>query len=100
MILMHTREFELRPGSEFFEGHFEGNPILPAVAQFLFVSEALAACQVQGDMLAIEAARFRLPVFPGELLTVSFPKPAVDGRLRFDILREGEPVTQGVIRVG
>ena len=96
---MNTLSVSLEPESAYFEGHFEGNPVLPAVAHLALVEAAINKVGLDVEIAGVEFARFRLPVLPGETLTVSFPNAPREGLLRFEIERTGDSVTQGVLRV-
>lgn len=97
---MSTRH-EFEPDATFFEGHFEGRPILPAMAQLEYVRRALAEAAPDRAVVAVLAARMRAPLLPGERLTVSLGALGEQGaaRVRFQVLRADEVVTQGVLRV-
>jgi len=74
-----------------FAGHFPGFPVLPAVAQFSLLTEALAA--VHGRPCTIEAipvAKFLQPVAPGDSLRVEIESD--DANAASFVLRHGEVV--------
>ncbi len=74
-----TTEWDVDPESEFFRGHYPGNPIVPGVliSEFVFQSAALHAAG-SGDgtpepgevpvLTRIENARFKSMVRPGDTL--------------------------------
>ena len=78
-----------------FEGHFPGNPIVPAV---VLLAEAMAVMQ-QATGLAAEAwtlasAKFLSPVRPGTALELTHEEGANGGR-RFEIRAAGTLVASG-----
>jgi 3-hydroxymyristoyl/3-hydroxydecanoyl-(acyl carrier protein) dehydratase len=87
------------PGEKFFQGHFDGDPVLPAVAQFSLLADALRQCDPTAQIIGIEAARFRALVLPHEELKVSFQGLGGGDKLRFDIHRDEQVISQGRIHV-
>ncbi len=83
-----------------FEGHFPGRPILPAVSQLALVLDALA--RHRGEPFApggIGFARMRQPVIPGDPLRLEIDERP-GGALRFTLAREGAMVTNGELLTG
>ena len=83
-----------------FEGHFPGRPILPAVSQLALVLEALA--RHRGQPAALEGigfARMRQPVVPGDPLQLEIDERP-GGALRFTLARDGAMVTNGELLPG
>lgn len=71
------RRFRLEADFIGFQGHFEGRPVLPALAQVLLARESAEA--VAGQALFIEAiaqAKFLSPAVPGDLISVHALPPA------------------------
>jgi 3-hydroxymyristoyl/3-hydroxydecanoyl-(acyl carrier protein) dehydratase len=91
--------FMVLPGEKFFQGHFDGDPVLPAVAQFSLVADALRQWDPTAQIIGIEAARFRALVLPREELKVSFQGQSGEDKLRFDIHRDEQVISQGKIHV-
>ena len=56
----------------FFNGHFPGHPVMPGVLiiEALAQAGALLAAHGGGFFMAIDNARFRKPVVPGDVLTL------------------------------
>ncbi len=84
----------------YFEGHFPDRPILPGVAQFALILEALeretrGPVSVQG----IAFARLRQIVLPGEHLELQVREQPAQ-RLRFDLKRGGALVANGEFVLG
>lgn len=80
----------------FFEGHFEGNPMLPGVAQVLALVDARARAQF-ADALAGRGARrmsrlkFQATIRPGDALVVTLELVrAEEPQVRFQIERLAE----------
>jgi predicted hotdog family 3-hydroxylacyl-ACP dehydratase len=84
----------------YFEGHFPGRPILPAVAQLVLALRALA--QVRGResrLRAIAFARMRQLVLPGDRL--EFSARVLDGeRVRIDVHRGEALVSNAELILG
>ena len=83
-----------------FEGHFPGRPILPAVSQLALVLESLARHRGQPAALGgIGFARMRQPVVPGDPLQLEIDERP-GGALRFTLARDGAMVTNGELLPG
>lgn len=68
------------PGFPAFEGHFPGNPLLPAVCQTGLCADALS--RQEGKPLEISAvarAKFMRPVLPGAQVQITLT-PRADGK--------------------
>ena len=94
----YTCTIDFDPAFRGFEGHFEGNPIVPGVCLILAVRAA--AETVLGKSLAarsISNCRFRRPVMAGEqaALRIKFEKAGEDlWTVRGDVRVGGEVCTQ------
>jgi 3-hydroxyacyl-[acyl-carrier-protein] dehydratase len=114
-LLLVDRVVELEPGArgvglknvtineEFFAGHFPGHPVMPGV----LILEALAQVGrlVLGSaglrIVAIESARFRRPVVPGDALRLEVEVGARPGQvweIRGRALVEGMLVAEATLR--
>ena len=74
------RRYRLPAGFTGFQGHFEGNPVLPALAQIQLARDA--AEQSLGRSLSVSRiaqAKFLAPVTPESVATVFFASPAEKG---------------------
>ncbi|MFL6202823.1 MAG: hypothetical protein ACJ76J_26955 [Thermoanaerobaculia bacterium] len=81
-------------GSPFFAGHFPGHPILPGIAHLALVAQAL------GDppLAEVRVLKLRKPVLPGDILDLSLEETG--DLVRFEMRRDEEAVSNGVIRIG
>jgi 3-hydroxyacyl-[acyl-carrier-protein] dehydratase len=91
-------EAGVAPEHRCFAGHFEGHPILPAIAQLSLVSEALAlAINGPVSIRSIDVLRLKAPVRPGEHLEIRLA--SIEGPVRFELRRGDDVVSQGTLRV-
>ena len=91
---------DITVGAAWFEGHFPGRPILPAISQLALVLDALARHRGQPVALGgIGFARMRQPVVPGDPLQLEIDERP-GGALRFTLARDGAMVTNGELLPG
>ena len=84
-------------GSEFFRGHFEGDPILPGVALLAIAHELLTTrIPKLPALLGLRGLRFRNPVRPGSLLVCEFKRGAA-GALVLDATSDAAPIAEGTL---
>ena len=89
--------FRVEPESGLFEGHFEGEPILPGVAHLVLVRHALRVMGGPSVVLArVPTARFRRPVRPGDVIDVMVTIPDAAGRASFEVHAAGQLAANGV----
>lgn len=87
----------------FFEGHFEGNPMLPGIAQLLALAHrrARAAFGELGREKRIVRVKFEAVIRPGDVLDLTLERgPGIgagETQVRFDISREGTRCASGAI---
>lgn len=93
----HTLAVGVPADLAFFEGHFEGRPILPAVAQVAaLVGPQVAALHPElGRLRGAERLKFARPVGPGDALTLRLEVQGA--RVRFTLTRGGEVVSGGTL---
>ncbi len=82
---------EIPVASPLFAGHFPGQPILPGVAQLAVIERVL------GPLAGIRNLKLRRPVSPGDRLDLWVSGPREDGSVRFEMSRDGEPVSNGAV---
>jgi 3-hydroxymyristoyl/3-hydroxydecanoyl-(acyl carrier protein) dehydratase len=87
--------------SEWFNGHFPGNPVLPGIAQIGMVMDALRSSLGRSlRIVELNRVRFRQMILPEELVGLEItPRPTSEGCYTFRILRKGEPACSGTIIV-
>ncbi len=90
--------------SIYFEGHFEGRPMLPGVAQVVGLAEE-QACRVfaaLGPARRLTRTKFQAVVAPGDRLELFLDREpgAEDTKVRFRLERAGESVSSGVLVFG
>ena len=92
-LAWHVR---VAPDSPCFEGHFEGHPILPAVAELALVEELVRESSVSERAIrAIPSLRFRSTVLPGDEIDVHLGARRADGTRALRLERAGQTVAQG-----
>lgn len=78
-------------------GHFPGSPLVPGV--MLLEQVALALRDWRGQRLVrVSEAKFVAPLLPAQDAVVALTE--TDGRLRFEIRRDGELLARGIIEGG
>jgi 3-hydroxymyristoyl/3-hydroxydecanoyl-(acyl carrier protein) dehydratase len=82
----------------FFDGHFPGQPIVPAVWLLDQLGQMLNE-ELQGSRVSgVPSAKFLSPVPPGESLTFTVNADPASGRARFRIEASGRLAAQGELR--
>jgi 3-hydroxyacyl-[acyl-carrier-protein] dehydratase len=103
-------EFEVSAGSPLFDGHFPGQPILPAIAHLALVRRILGELEERrsgdqeppgggAEIVAVRNLRLRLPVRPGDILTAQLAAHG-GGHRRFELRRGAELVSHGEVHTG
>lgn len=96
----HRLELQVPADLRYFEGHFEGQPMLPGVAQVVALADRHARRLVPGlgPPLRIQRAKFTAVVGPGETLVLTLGPERKDAEVwvRWRLERvtppSGEPV--------
>ena len=92
-------------GSPWFSGHFPNDPVLPGIAILSMVTDTIKHQEAQkGNKIRIRGirrVRFRLPVRPDEVLTVSLslPEQETDCSCQFKVSVNGKTVCTGIIMI-
>jgi len=90
-------------GSPWFSGHFPNDPILPGIAILSMVTDAITKHESEEGkkirITGIRRVRFRLPVRPDDVLTISVSSFNRDERpsYHFNVTLEGKTVCTGVV---
>ena len=79
----------------YLQGHFPGDPVLPAIGQLRLVEQALsAALGGERRLRAVRRARFQQPVRPGQRIALSI-EPGEAGRVDWTIRADGKLASRG-----
>ena len=90
--------WKLAERSRCFEGHFEGDPILPAVAHLALAVHASAVGSAGGRMLlGLQGVRFKSPLRPGDEVEVHLADGPRPSSVRFEIHCHGETASIGLL---
>lgn len=91
--------FAVAPASRLFDGHFDGAPILPGVAQFALVLEALARRDGGGArrLAGVRDVRFSKPIRPADVVDVVLEDRPQASEVRFEIRAQGVVASSGVL---
>lgn len=92
--------FAVAPNSAFFAGHFPSRPIFPAVGQLLLVETCAASAFAGEQATGIEAARFKLPLGPGDEIELTVEPGRRAGALAFRITGRAGLVSSGSLTLG
>jgi predicted hotdog family 3-hydroxylacyl-ACP dehydratase len=91
--------------SSWFQGHFPDNPIFPALGLFGLLDQAMGVGEGLQDRSLphrlFKRVRFRQFVRPGEAIRLDIVPEDTEGlqRFRFNILKETESVSEGMVSV-
>lgn len=84
------------PSHRAFEGHFPGHPVLPAIAQFQLLEEAIASAASHRPVRGCPSLRLKLAVRPGDELRIELNQ--LDGDApSFRMLRGDDATTFGAL---
>lgn len=96
-----TFEVEVPAASPYFEGHFDGEPVLPGVAQLALVLQLYrAAAEESVELREVSVLRFRRRILPGDRLQVTISRRDEGSRSRFALSRDADVVSQGTVTWG
>ena len=92
-------EVKTRKDSPWFSGHFEGNPILPGIAQLKMVADAVRAFGNSSDcVMGVRKVRFKKMIRPEEPVTIQLKRrDAPHGDYSFRITVHGELACKGLM---
>jgi 3-hydroxymyristoyl/3-hydroxydecanoyl-(acyl carrier protein) dehydratase len=95
----HTYRATLAPDLVYFEGHFDGFALLPAVAQLARVVMPLIRREHPdlGDVQKLRRARFKRPLRPEETITVTLSRGGAEARVSFEISAGAELAASGTL---
>lgn len=81
-----------------FDGHFDGAPVLPAVAQ---IALAVNACGARGlrptALVGVRDIRFSRPVGPSDPIEIFLSDGQPPSSVRFEIRTDGQGVSSGTL---
>ncbi len=90
--------FRVSPASRLFEGHFDGAPILPGVAQIALAFSACAERALpQGLLQGVRDVRFSRPLGPGDEIELELTAGGDPDSIRFDLRTRGQSATSGLL---
>lgn len=82
----------------YFEGHFPGHPVLPAVAQLAIIQQALTLLlNRELAIVVVERLRCTRPVVPGDRLALDLDWSHACTRVRFVLSLSTDRVSDGVV---
>ena len=92
-------EIEFPEQSQWAEGHFPGDPLIPAVAQLAVVREALSQTGRGPFILTgLKRIKFKARVLPGDRLQLEIsPGTAADDSYEYRLLKGRESVGTGFV---
>jgi len=80
-------EFEIRPDSPWFAGHFPDQPILPGVAILVMATEAIQSFagrrQQKVRIAGLKRVRFKLPIKPHDPVTVEISRDGAEAAVTY-----------------
>lgn len=84
----------------FFDGHFPGRPILPAIGQLAMLTELLRRVTAAAvSLTGVDGLRLSRQVLPGDEVAVRLDVQRVSGTARFEIRSDGSSVSRGTVRM-
>ncbi len=98
---IHELVLEVPSGLRWFQGHFDGNPVLAAVVQLHEVLRHTAT--IWPDLTALRrvtGAKFRRPIRPLDSLRLRLERTPGSAKARFTFVRGEETCSSGVLEFG
>lgn len=86
----HRAELTVAADSPWFDGHFPGHPVLPAIAHLAIALRLHRQCDEPGTLSGVEALRFSEPVRPGDRLVAHLTTCDEQARARFRLERASD----------
>ncbi len=85
----------------YFEGHFDGAPVVAGVVQVRWVVAAVARLGFVGRAIrSVEALKFKEPLLPGNRFEIFAEVDEARGRVRFRLMRGSVELSSGRLNVG
>lgn len=83
----------------FFDGHFPGQPVLPAIGQLAMLTGLLR--RMTGSVVSltgVDDLRLLRQIVPGDQVEVRLEDPQAGVTARFEIRCDGAPISRGTVR--
>jgi 3-hydroxymyristoyl/3-hydroxydecanoyl-(acyl carrier protein) dehydratase len=94
----HELTLRVPPELRWLRGHFEGNPVLPAVVQILEVVARISELWPELDHpRRLFKAKFRRAIQPPDLLRLRLHRRLPDSTVRFEYIRGEETCSSGIL---
>ncbi|MDX2054828.1 MAG: AMP-binding protein [Polyangiaceae bacterium] len=86
----------------FFRGHFEGDPLMPAVVQIndVVLPHIARSFGNLGSLRHAQRLKFKRPIRPGELLTLELQRPNAEMMVHFELLAGEHKCSSGTLLFG
>lgn len=95
-----SAEVRVPSGSDWFDGHFPGCPVLPGIAQLCVVYDIIRqSLQSTVRVSEVNNIRFKQMIVPGDYLIVKAELRSEGGRYAFRITRADEIVCMGSMTI-
>jgi len=94
-------QIDIRPDTPAFDGHFDGAPILPGVAQIDWaIRLARLLFKFDGDFIGMDVVKFQQVVTPGMLVTLELKFDPQQQRLHYQFHSSAGTHASGRIQFG
>jgi 3-hydroxymyristoyl/3-hydroxydecanoyl-(acyl carrier protein) dehydratase len=88
----------VEPASPFFDGHFEGRPLLPGIAQLALIVEVLGRISAgRARVSEVRSLQLRRFVRPGDVLDVEIQAADTGGLVHFQTQLEERIAASGLL---